>query len=265
MTRPVDTDQSTAAAHHTLGTGPNQAAAGDHDHGGGGGVGAHTHVESDTTSLVSDLGAKLVKASNLSDVASASTARTNLGAAATSHTHAEADVTSLTTDLAGKAASVHTHTQAQSHNSPDTDSGTSSLHHTIGTSATQAAAGSHSHTLLTDSGRVTTGFTIQAGWSVTSTSYRMVGDLVHLRVTVTRTGADITATAAGNIADTDIVQLPAAIFPDVLEVFPFDRGGTASGTGVISTTGSVDIRSMSPTAVITAGTTVTITHTYMTS
>ena len=39
----------------------------------------------------------------------------------------------------------HTHTQAESHNTPDTDSATSSLHHTIGTSATQAAAGNHAH------------------------------------------------------------------------------------------------------------------------
>lgn len=35
--------------------------------------------------------------------------------------------------------------QANTHESPDTDSGTSSLHHTIGTGATQAAAGNHSH------------------------------------------------------------------------------------------------------------------------
>jgi hypothetical protein len=39
----------------------------------------------------------------------------------------------------------HTHTQAESHNTPDTDSATSSLHHTIGTGATQAAAGNHAH------------------------------------------------------------------------------------------------------------------------
>lgn len=36
-------------------------------------------------------------------------------------------------------------TQANSHASPDTDAATTSLHHTIGTSATQAAAGNHTH------------------------------------------------------------------------------------------------------------------------
>lgn len=38
-------------------------------------------------------------------------------------------------------------TQAHTHQSADTDSGTSALHHTIGTSATQAAAGNHTHAL----------------------------------------------------------------------------------------------------------------------
>ena len=36
-------------------------------------------------------------------------------------------------------------TQANTHQSPDTDTATSSLHHTIGTGATQSAAGNHHH------------------------------------------------------------------------------------------------------------------------
>ena len=39
---------------------------------------SHSHVESDVTSLTTDLAAKLAKGSNLSDLASVSTARTNL-------------------------------------------------------------------------------------------------------------------------------------------------------------------------------------------
>lgn len=43
------------------------------------------------------------------------------------------------------AAGNHTHTQATSHSSPDTDAGPTSLHHTIGSGANQAAAGNHTH------------------------------------------------------------------------------------------------------------------------
>lgn len=44
------------------------------------------------------------------------------------------------------AAGGGTLNQSATHGSPDTDAATSSLHHTIGSSATQAAAGNHTHT-----------------------------------------------------------------------------------------------------------------------
>jgi hypothetical protein len=46
--------------------------------------------------------------------------------------------------------------QANTHESPDTDALTASLHHTIGTSATQAAAGNHTHGNITNAGAVGT-------------------------------------------------------------------------------------------------------------
>lgn len=43
------------------------------------------------------------------------------------------------------AQASHTHTQAQSHFSADTDQSATALHHTLGTGASQAAAGNHTH------------------------------------------------------------------------------------------------------------------------
>lgn len=64
------------------------------------GIPTHTHPESQVTSLTTDLGLKLAKASNLSDVASASTARTNLGLATVAASGSASDLTAGTLALA---------------------------------------------------------------------------------------------------------------------------------------------------------------------
>lgn len=100
---------------------------------------SHTHAESEVTGLVDDLSSKLSRGSNLSDLSSAVTARSNLGLGTaavtdtgtgssntilgndsrltdartpTAHTHPQSDITNLVTDLAGKAAAAHTHAQS---------------------------------------------------------------------------------------------------------------------------------------------------------
>jgi hypothetical protein len=60
----------------------------------------------------SGLGA-LVAANNLSDLANAATARTNLGAAAAVHTHAESEVVGLVADLAAKEPTISAGTTSQ--------------------------------------------------------------------------------------------------------------------------------------------------------
>lgn len=89
----VDGTAGTASLR-TLGTGATQAAEGD-----------HTHAEADVTNLTTDLAAKLVKASNLSDLANAGTARTNLGLG-TAATHATGDY-----DASGAAAAAQSASQ----------------------------------------------------------------------------------------------------------------------------------------------------------
>ncbi len=54
---------------------------------------SHTHAQSDITSLTGDLAAKLVKASNLSDLVNAGTARGNLGLGTAATLDADTDVT----------------------------------------------------------------------------------------------------------------------------------------------------------------------------
>lgn len=112
-----DTDASTSALHHTLGTGAGQAAAGNHTHTAAavgaepdlGNPGTSGYVLSSTTGGVRSWvaqsgggggGGDLLAANNLSDVANTTTARTNLGAAAASHTHAAGDLASGTVDTA---------------------------------------------------------------------------------------------------------------------------------------------------------------------
>lgn len=152
----VDTDSSVASLHHTLGTGANQAAAGNHAH-------AASAISFTATGGVSAVTVQSAIAELDSDKAAAM------------HTHTGADITSAVAQagnadkldnmdaadfaLAGHdhdadyAPISHNHTQAQSHDSADTDSATSALHHTIGAGANQAAAGNHSHNIIPAAGQ----------------------------------------------------------------------------------------------------------------
>ena len=89
----------------------------------------------------------------------------------------------------------HTHTQAESHNTPDTDAATTSLHHTIGTSATQAAAGNHAHsgTTLALTGDLTLAATAITVGAANSLSVAVNND------SHTHTGATLSAIPGGDI------------------------------------------------------------------
>lgn len=62
----------------------------------------------------------------------------------------ERNVALLNHDHSGISGGTSRLFQINTHQSPDTDSSTSSLHHTLGSGATQSAAGNHSHFALPD-------------------------------------------------------------------------------------------------------------------
>ena len=167
-----DTDAATSSLHHTVGTGATQAAAGTHLHTGTYPPVAHSH---DATG---NEGPKLTQANthetpdtdtaqgSLHHTIEGTTAAQDLGVAAagtatkpsaSDHVHKMPNSVDVGADSAGTAAglvSSHDHTggvdgpildQSETHQNADTDVATTSLHHTIGTTATQAAAGNHIH------------------------------------------------------------------------------------------------------------------------
>lgn len=131
------------------------------------GVAASTvaSVANITTHAALDTGVHGAGASTLAteaDISTHAALTTGVHGAGASTLATAADITThaaLTTGVHGVGAGTvahlaHTHAgttegvklaQANTHESADTDSATSSLHHTVGTSATQAAAGNHAH------------------------------------------------------------------------------------------------------------------------
>lgn len=175
----ADTDAATTSLHHTIGTSATQAAAGNHTH-------AQLHdavtlagtptyititgqqITRGLVSLANDVTGTLPIASGGTGATSAadafaaikqnaSTTATGVVELATSaETTAGLAVQASDTRLSdARTPTAHDHSanklaQANTHESPDTDSATTALHHTIGTSATQAAAGNHTHAQLHD-------------------------------------------------------------------------------------------------------------------
>ncbi|MFA5187342.1 MAG: hypothetical protein WC551_12760 [Patescibacteria group bacterium] len=156
----ADTDAATTSLHHTVGTGANQAAAGNHAH-----TGVYTGVSHAHSGAAND-GPKLVQANTheSADTDSAPTAlHHTLGTGANQAcSGTDARLSDARVANGGNADTVdgqhaaafaplaHGHTgttdgsklaQANTHESADTDSAPTALHHTLGTGANQACAG----------------------------------------------------------------------------------------------------------------------------
>ncbi|WP_314612070.1 hypothetical protein [Streptomyces stackebrandtii] len=99
------------------------------------------------------------------------------------------------------------------------------------------------------------------GWTATYTARRTRG-IATVRISVTRTGADITAGANGYITDQQMCALPPGWFPGVaFEALASDT--MATGCASITATGMVTLRSWTPTAIIRNGGVTSVSATYV--
>lgn len=107
--------------------------------------------------------------------------------------------------------------------------------------------------------------TAAAGFSVASFSARKAGGNVEFTVVLSRTGASLApADAGGNIVDIVCCTMPSDCWPGATYITQFDKGGTASGSLRISTSGVVTLTSMDPTSQIAISNTINFSGSFAT-
>lgn len=152
--------------------------------------------------------------------------------------------------------------QANTHGTPDTDVATTSLHHTIGTSATQAAAGNHAHTNptdITDTGWTSYTPTWTAATSGTPTvgngtlvgRYKKIGKTVFFQIEMA-VGLSGFSFGVGNWSFSLPVQVSASAVTGMAMTKMIDASANATYTG-LSTIGASG-SSISPRATPYGGT-----------
>ncbi|MEV8587748.1 hypothetical protein AB0424_12525 [Streptomyces sp. NPDC051180] len=108
-----------------------------------------------------------------------------------------------------------------------------------------------------------TGATPAAGWTLVGFAGRRTRGVATVSVTVSRSGADLTATTAGNLSPDELVcTLPAGWRPS----FAYEASGTdfyGQGAFTFSPDGNVHVRTWSANGVLTAGRSIRITATYV--
>lgn len=114
--------------------------------------------------------------------------------------------------------------QTNTHASADTDSATTAIHHTLGTGANQAAAGNHSHTLISSLPTFTKYGTLSVGAGTLrlpiDTSYTITG--VRLTVGTAPTGANLIV---------DVLKNGSTIFTTSTNRPTISAGGNSGGPG----------------------------------
>lgn len=110
----------------------------------------------------------------------------------------------------------------------------------------------------------TTGLVASAGWTVGSFNARRTAGVASIRITMVRSGANITATAAGNISETDVCTIPAGWRTPQASVHSiYANAGSMDGDVNTDTTGLCTISTLSGGATIATGDTMVFNFTYV--
>lgn len=109
----------------------------------------------------------------------------------------------------------------------------------------------------------TSGATAGTNFTVSAFAARRTCGIATVSVTLSYSGSTITADSAGNITDTLAVTLPSGWRPNATFIGCFDKSGTATGDVVILNDGTCTLKTLSPTATIASGATVTLSATYV--
>lgn len=115
-----------------------------------------------------------------------------------------------------------------------------------------------------DSGAVTSGFTIQSGWTDVDSYYRLLGSLCYVHIQCNRSGSDLTfGSTSGGLSDPGIIAVPSAALNTRNSFYSVDGGVNIGGTyggsfRVQSSTGIVQLISGNAAVTITSGNTVSV-------
>lgn len=102
-----------------------------------------------------------------------------------------------------------------------------------------------------DTGWLTLDVTAAAGWTLAAGVYRRWGPMVSIRVECERTGADIVASAAGNIVGDPLVYTINTIEARPTQQWQFMfHASVTSGGSVLNTAGALNITDMHSTSTI---------------